>query len=76
MKTINGIIHGKTIELDEFTNLVDGSAVEILIRPARPKRQPGEGFRSTEGALADDLEWDRIMDEVHEARRLERSDLE
>jgi hypothetical protein len=33
---------------------------------------PGEGFLRTEGALADDPEWDSIMEEIHQARKVER----
>jgi hypothetical protein len=73
VKTVSGIIHGKTIELNEMPELADGSAVEIVIRPARPHRLPGQGFARTEGALADDAEWDAIMDEVQQARRHERN---
>jgi hypothetical protein len=73
VKTVSGIIHGKTIELSEIPDLADGSAVEIVIRPARPHRLPGEGFARTEGALADDAEWDVIMEQVQHARRHERN---
>lgn len=30
---------------------------------------PGSGFLRTEGALADDDQWDTIMEEIHQARR-------
>ncbi len=33
---------------------------------------PGEGFLRTEGALADDAGWDSIMEEINQARKLER----
>jgi len=68
MKTVTGIIHGKTIELTDAPNFADGAEVEIVIRPSRPKRQPGEGFLRTEGALADDTVWDGIMEEIQHAR--------
>jgi hypothetical protein len=72
MQTLTGVIHGKTIELDDVTNLADGAEVEIVIRPSRSTRRPGEGLLRTEGALADDAEWDVIMDEIQQSRRLER----
>lgn len=37
-----------------------------------PSRKVGDGFLRTEGALADDTEWDAIMEEIHCARKLER----
>ena len=38
----------------------------------RKQRPPGEGFLRTEGALADDPHWDSIMEEVQQARKIER----
>jgi hypothetical protein len=72
MKTVTGVIHGKTIQLNDAPNFADGAEVEIVIRPSRTKRQPGEGFLRTEGALADDTAWDGIMEEIQQARHLER----
>jgi hypothetical protein len=40
--------------------------------PTSSVRQPGEGFLRTEGALADDTEWDGIMEEIYRARKIER----
>jgi hypothetical protein len=69
-----GKVHGKLIKLDQDPGLVDGQKVEITVRalesPAGP--QPGEGFRRTEGALADDPEWDGIMDEIYRDRKRDR----
>ena len=31
-------------------------------------RKPGEGFLRTEGALADDKEWDAIIAEIYQER--------
>jgi hypothetical protein len=73
MKTLTGIIHGKTIELNDIPNVADGAEVEVVIRVSRPKRQPGEAFSRTEGALANDVAWDAIMDEVQQARHIERT---
>lgn len=72
MKTITGVIHGNTIQLKDAINLADGLEVEVTIRLSTEKRQPGEGFLRTEGALADDVEWDIIMDEIQQSRHLER----
>jgi hypothetical protein len=53
-KTVMGIVRGKTIEL----------AVTVVDSTTRT----GEGLRRTAGALADDADWDQIMDEIHERR--------
>jgi hypothetical protein len=72
-KTIHGKVHGRTIELDEDLGVAEGQEVEIQVRVIpNVARTPGEGFLRTEGALADDTEWDSIMEEIHQARKLER----
>jgi hypothetical protein len=72
-KAIHGKVHGKTIELDEDLGVADGQEVEVQVRVIpRTDRKPGEGFLRTEGALADDTEWDAIMAEIYQSRKLER----
>ena len=73
-KTIHGIVHGKNIELDEEPGVAEGEEVEVTIRTISDPvvRTSGEGFRRTEGALADDTEWDAIMDEIYQSRKQER----
>ncbi len=72
-KTMHGKVHGKTIQLDEDLGVPDGQEVELRVRviPNSP-RTSGEGFLRTEGALADDTEWDAIMEEIYRARKIER----
>ena len=49
-----------------------GQQVEIEIRVV-PKKEPwGEGLKRCAGILADDPEWDEIMDEIYRERKLER----
>ena len=73
VKTVQGTIRGRTIELAEDLGVPDGQAVEVQVRvlPQTP-RKPGDGFLRTEGALADDPEWDAIMEEIYQCRKLER----
>ena len=73
-RTIHGTVHGKIIELREEVGLIEGQEVEVTVRPIQTSsvRQPGEGFLRTEGALADDTEWDGIMEEIYRARKIER----
>ena len=64
-----GVIHGKTIELDEDTGLSDGQEVNVLVQPVEAGEQhlpPGEGLRRAFGGWAEDaeeldayLEWNR-----------------
>ena len=72
-KTIHGTVHGKTIELDEDLGVAEGQEVEVQVRViCKTARKAGEGFLRTEGALADDTEWDAIMEEIYQARKLDR----
>ena len=72
-KTMHGTVHGKTIELDEDLGVAEGQEVEVQVRVIfKTTRNPGEGFDRTEGALANDAEWDAIMEEIYQARKLER----
>jgi hypothetical protein len=72
-KTMRGKVHGKTIELDEDLGVAEGQEVEVQVRVlSKTGRKPGEGFLRTEGALANDTEWDAIMEEIYQARKRER----
>jgi hypothetical protein len=54
-----GVVHGKTIELDEETGLPDGQEVSVLVQPVKPDEQrlsPGEGLRRAFGGWAEDAE--------------------
>jgi len=73
VKTIQGTIRGRTIELTEDPGVPDGQAVEVQVRVVpETTGKTGDGFLRTEGALADDPEWDSIMEEIYQARKLER----
>ena len=70
-KVIHGVVHGKTIALEEDLGLADGQVVQLTVRAVAPptSRQPGEGFLRSEGVLADDPYWDDIMEEIYRERR-------
>jgi hypothetical protein len=69
---LHGRVHGRTIELDEDPGMDEGQEVEIQMTIVEPPRKWGDGIRRTAGALADDTEWDAIMQGIHQARKLER----
>jgi hypothetical protein len=73
MQSVTGVIRGKTIQLDDAPEFAEGAEVELVIRPSRSSGQPGDGLLRTEGALASDADWDEIMEEVQQARQLERT---
>ena len=42
-KSVYGVVHGKTIELEENPGVAEGQEVEITIRPVPNPRPWGEG---------------------------------
>lgn len=77
--TINGVIHGKTVELDHESGLPDGQQVSVTVRPAGEgvKLPPGEGLRRAFGAWAEDAaELDTYLDWNRQQRRRTRRELE
>jgi len=52
--TVNGIIHGKTIELAEDPGFESGEAVVVVLQTAPEKsRVWGDGIRASAGIAAD-----------------------
>jgi hypothetical protein len=77
-KRIHGVVHGKTIELEENPGVTEGQEVEITIRSIPTQRTWGEGLLRCAGALASDWtdEDDRILEEIHlERKRDSRRDI-
>lgn len=72
-KVLRGVVRGSTIELQGDSGISEGEQVEVVVRRVVPKqKRPGDGFVRTEGALANDSEWDAIMEEIHQARKQDR----
>jgi len=64
---VHGIVHGKTIELDQEVGVPDGEKVEVAIQiiPASPGTEPwGEGLRRCAGALAGIPGLDEDMEQI------------
>ena len=60
-----GVVRGKTIELDREPGLPDGQQVTVTVQPTNgtEKLPPGEGLRRAFGGWADDTEeLDRLLD--------------
>ncbi len=68
-RTIRGKVHGRTIELDEDPGVAEGQEVEIQMTIVPPPRKWGEGILRSAGALADDPEWDTIMEQLQRERK-------
>jgi hypothetical protein len=80
--TLQGIVHGKTIELEEDPGIANGQKVQVQIAVCAPKKKlpgPPPGWkpgntRTVAGALADlaTEEEDRMLEEIHQDRKRER----
>ncbi len=70
-RTIQGVVHGKTIELEESPGVAEGQHVEITIRSLNSPKSWGEGLLRCAGALASDWsdEDDRILEEIQNDRK-------
>ena len=72
MMELRGVIHGKTIELQDELGLPDGEAVAVSVRRMLP---PGEGIRRYAGSWADGgEELDRWMEGVYRDRDNDREE--
>jgi hypothetical protein len=75
LKTVHGKIHGRIIELDDDLGVLEeGKEIDVTVRMILSPiaYQPGQGLLHTEGALADDTEWDAIMEDIYQARKQDR----
>lgn len=69
---VRGVIHGRIVELESDPGLPDGETVELRILSHTNGHDPKRGWQHLEGILADDPEWDQIMAEIHEQRKVEQ----
>ena len=76
--TLKGVVHGKTIELEQEPALPDGQSVVVTLQPLEEKRlPPGEGIRRSAGAWADDPEGlDEYLEQLRNDRAQDRPPIE
>lgn len=81
MTIIQGVIHGKIIELEREPGLPDGQQVEVTVMPL-PKEPfarlpPGEGLRRAFGAWSEEIEGvDEFLDWNRRQRLLDQREIE
>jgi hypothetical protein len=76
---LKGVIHGKTIELEQEPGLPEGQAVSVQLQPipTREKLPPGEGLRRSFGAWAEDAEeLDKYLEWNRQQRKIGRPEIE
>jgi len=75
-----GIVHGKTIELNQEPGLPDGQAVTVTLTPlqqATTSLPPGEGLRRAFGAWVEDAdELDKFLEELRQSRKRSRPEID
>jgi hypothetical protein len=71
-KTVHGVVHGKTIELDEDLGVFEGQEVEVQVKLVTKNGTWGEGIRRSAGGWNDHPEMGAIMDKIQQDRKLER----
>jgi hypothetical protein len=68
---LKGVVHGKTIQLEQDVGLPDGQAVAITLVPAAPK---GEGLERSFGAWSESAnDVDAFFEQVRRDRKHSRS---
>ena len=73
-----GVIHGKTIELEQEPGLPAGQTVMVMVQPVivAEKLPPGEGLRRAFGAWKEDAEeLDQFLEWNRQQRKLDRPEI-
>jgi hypothetical protein len=74
-KVLRGVVHGRTIQLDDDTGLEDGRKVEVILRAKElPGLPPGwkPGSTETAAGMMSSVwteEDDRILEEIYQDRK-------
>lgn len=71
-KLARGVVHGKSIELDQDLGLSEGQEVEVRVTVVPKSRTWGEGVLWSAGGWADHPETDAVMDQIQQGRKLDR----
>ncbi len=69
-KQVEGVIHGKTIELDEDPGIAEGQRVAVQLRVSSAARPWGEGIMPSAGIAADVPGFDDAFEQVQRDREL------
>ena len=73
MRHVQGVIHGKTIELDQDLGMAEGQRVSIEVQVDLPASPWGEGIRRSAGIAADVPGFDEAFEQVQRDRELATS---
>ncbi len=70
VRQVQGVIHGKTIELDQDPGIAEGQRVDVQLRESSPARPWGEGILRSAGIAADVPGFDEAFEQVQRDREL------
>ena len=70
VKQVQGVIHGKTIELDQDPGIAEGLRVDVKVRISSPTRPWGEGILRSAGIAAEVPGFDEAFEQVQRDRDL------
>ncbi len=73
IKTSLGFVEGNTIRLHGDIGVPPGQLVEVQIKVIEDAQPVGAGILRSAGALADQPQWGLIMEEIYQARRIQRA---
>ena len=72
MRRVQGVIHGKTIELDQNPGIAEGQRVDVQVSVASTARPRGEGILRSAGIAADVPGFEEAFEQVQKDRELAR----
>jgi hypothetical protein len=64
VKQVQGVIHGKTIELDQDLGIAEGQRVKVEVRVASTSRPWREGIRRSAGIAANVPGFEKAFEQV------------
>jgi hypothetical protein len=70
LKQIQGVIHGKTIELDQDPGIAEGQRVDVKVRVSSTAQPWGEGILRSAGIAAEVPGFDEAFEQVQRDREL------
>ena len=71
-EAIEGVIHGKTIDLTTDPGFADGQAVRVIVKPLSTPEQRRDAILRTAGSMANDADFEAAMAQVERDRRSAR----
>ncbi|MFO0944534.1 MAG: hypothetical protein U1D30_01100 [Planctomycetota bacterium] len=72
IRTLQGTVHGRTIQLDQDPGMADGQKVEVQVVVVSDQETWGDGIRRSAGGWVNHPEMDAIMEKIQQERKLER----